>query len=174
MKYVHGSVTVEKEVFGKEKKKFSIPARQLTSPSEYHFNVTVTVPAKGRRLPKDPTDRQIVEFLKSIDPDHAWKSSNNLRTSAAEWVLRKSRFDNGRVSLETVLDAEVCLIKECLKEKNIPEGIKRKLQLAVGDRLKKILKMTQAGFDAGIIDHDRFERTKTDFESFAKENAITP
>jgi len=174
MKYIHGSVTVEKEVFGKEKKKFSIPARQLTSPSEYHFNVTVTVPAKGRRLPKDPIDRQIVEFLKSIDPDHAWKSSDNLRTLAAEWVLRKSRFDNGRVSLETVLDAEVCLIKECLKEKNIPVSIKRKLQLAAGDRLKKILKMTQAGFDAGIIDHDRLERTKNDLESFAKENAITP
>ena len=44
MEYIHGRVTVKKEVYGKEGGKFTFPARQLKSPSKGNFSVTVTIP----------------------------------------------------------------------------------------------------------------------------------
>jgi hypothetical protein len=45
MEYLHGKVTVKKEVYEKENKEFTISARQLKSPSRGALrNVTVTIP----------------------------------------------------------------------------------------------------------------------------------
>ena len=44
MEYIHGRVTVKKEVYGKEEGKFTFPARQLKSPAKGNFSVTVTIP----------------------------------------------------------------------------------------------------------------------------------
>ena len=47
MEYIHGRVTVKKEVYGKEEGKFTFPARQLKSPSKGNFSVTVTIPTRN-------------------------------------------------------------------------------------------------------------------------------
>lgn len=47
MEYIHGRVTVKKEVYGKEGGKFTFPARQLKSPSKGNFSVTVTIPTRN-------------------------------------------------------------------------------------------------------------------------------
>ena len=49
MQYIHGKVTVKKEVYEKGNREFTISARQLKSPSKGEFSVTVTVPISDRK-----------------------------------------------------------------------------------------------------------------------------
>ena len=49
MQYIHGRVTVKKEVYEKGNREFTISARQLKSPSKGEFSVTVTIPISDRK-----------------------------------------------------------------------------------------------------------------------------
>ena len=91
---------------------------------------------------------------------------------AANWDDRQYFFNSGKINLKAVLRSEVQLIREVLKEKDLPQKIRTKLQQTGVQRLEKITSLTQTAFDAGITKKRNLDRAKADLEDFKKENGI--
>lgn len=111
-------------------------------------------------------------FLKTIDADHTWKITPSLMPLAANWDDQQYFFNSGKINLKAVLRSEVQLIREVLKEKDLPQKIRTKLQQTGVQRLEKIASLTQTAFDAGITKKRNLDRAKADLEDFKKENGI--